>query len=363
MNNTYKGAGVDIEAGDKAVELMKESIQRTLSPNVLGGFGGFAGMYDLSFAKDMVRPILTTSTDGVGTKVALAIAMDKHDTIGHDLVGMVVDDIVVSGSKPLFMTDYICAGRVVPEKIASLVGGIADACELAGVSLIAGETAEHPGLMEPDEYDVAGAAVGIVDAKDLLVPENVRAGDKIVALASSGLHSNGYSLVRKVFADAKWSYDKVLDDFSGQQLGEVLLTPTRIYTELCLELAARTTIHAFSHITGGGIAVNLARVLPTNLVGIVERNTWNIPPIFNLVQEVGKVETTTMEQTLNMGIGMLAILPENQVAKVIEICQTSAVHAWECGRIEEVRYSTITLKPGSVVRNTKGVQGGGAILV
>src|SRR6476660_5706190 len=242
---------------------MKASVRRATRPEVVGGLGGFAGMFDASAIARMTRPILATSTDGVGTKVAIAQALDVHDTIGFDLVGMVVD-VVVCGAEPLFMTDYIATGKVVPERIAAIVGGIARACEEAGVALVGGETAEHPGLLEPDEYDVAGAATGVVEFADVLGPLRVADGDVVVALASSGLHSNGYSLVRRVVASAGWELDRHVDDF-GRTLGEELLEPTRIYTKPLLEVIADdgVEVHALSHVTGGGLAANLARVLPT----------------------------------------------------------------------------------------------------
>ncbi len=268
---TYAEAGVDVEAGDKAVELMKDSIRRAQRPEVLGGLGGFAGLFDATRLTRMTRPVLATSTDGVGTKVAIAQALDKHDTIGFDLVGMVVDDIVVCGAEPLFMTDYIATGKVVPERIAEIVSGIADACAETNTALIGGETAEHPGLLEPGEYDVAGAATGVVEYADLLGPHRVVPGDVVVALASSGLHSNGYSLVRRVIAAAGWNLDRHVDEF-GRTLGEELLEPTRLYTRPVLGLIRQPDlhVHALSHVTGGGLAANLARVLPPGTVATVE---------------------------------------------------------------------------------------------
>ncbi|MBN9376620.1 MAG: phosphoribosylformylglycinamidine cyclo-ligase, partial [Cellulomonas sp.] len=259
---TYASAGVDTEAGDRAVELMKDAVRATHGPQVLGGVGGFAGMFDASALTAYRRPLLATSTDGVGTKVAIAQAMDVHDTIGFDLVGMVVDDIAVVGARPLFMTDYIACGRVVPERIADIVRGIAAACSVAGCALVGGETAEHPGLLGPDEYDVAGAVTGVVEADDLLGPDRVRDGDVLVALASSGLHSNGYSLVRSVVARSGWALDRHVEEL-GRTLGEELLTPTRVYAADCRALAAAVPggVHAFTHVTGGGLAANLARVL------------------------------------------------------------------------------------------------------
>ena len=279
---TYAEAGVDVEAGDKAVELMKASVRRATRPEVLGGLGGFAGMFDASAIARMARPVLATSTDGVGTKVAIAQALDRHDTIGFDLVGMVVDDIVVCGAEPLFMTDYIATGKVVPERIAAIVSGIAAACEQARVALVGGETAEHPGLLEPDEYDVAGAATGVVEYADVLGPQRVLPGDVVLGLASSGLHSNGYSLVRRVVAHAGWTLDRHVDEF-GRTLGEELLEPTRVYSADLLDLVRTdgVDVHALSHVTGGGLAANLARVLPSHVHARLDRSTWTPPPVFS----------------------------------------------------------------------------------
>ena len=277
---TYAGAGVDVEAGDRAVELMKASVARATRPEVLGGLGGFAGLFDASALSRMTRPVLATSTDGVGTKVAIAQALDKHDTIGFDLVGMVVDDIVVCGAEPLFMTDYIATGKVVPERIAAIVSGIAAACATAGVALVGGETAEHPGLLEPDEYDLAGAATGVVEYAGVLGPQRVCPGDVVMALASSGPHSNGYSLVRRVVASAGWALDRHVPEF-GRTLGEELLEPTRVYAADLLHLIRTmgVDVHALSHVTGGGLAANLARVLPAEVFARVDRSTWTPPPV------------------------------------------------------------------------------------
>ena len=260
--SAYAAAGVDIEAGDRAVELMKEWVAKTRRPEVIGGIGGFAGLFDASTLAQREHPVLATSTDGVGTKVAIAQALDRHDTIGFDLVGMVVDDLVVCGAEPLFMTDYIACGKLHPERIAAIVQGIAMACTDAGCALLGGETAEHPGLLGPDEYDIAGAATGVVDRDKILGAERVRPGDVVLAMESSGLHSNGYSLVRHVLGEqSSWTLDRRVPDL-GQTLGEELLTPTRIYARDCLALIEAVEVHALSHITGGGLANNLARVVP-----------------------------------------------------------------------------------------------------
>ncbi|MDR1861579.1 MAG: phosphoribosylformylglycinamidine cyclo-ligase [Candidatus Ancillula sp.] len=384
---TYKDAGVDIQAGDLAVELMKSSVKSTLNSNVVKGAGGFAGMFSIKQFQDMHDPILTTSTDGVGTKVEIARKIDKHDSIGHDLVGMVVDDISVTGATPLFMTDYICCGKLVPTKIAEIVKGIAEGCRLAQTALVGGETAEHPGLLADDEYDVAGAATGIVDREKLLDPENIcksettEQGDVIIGLASSGLHSNGFSLVRKVFQNAGWGYDKVLHEFAGEEngvlgrfssaptLGEVLLTPTRIYSKLCLELAEKFDVKIFSHVTGGGIASNLARVLPGGAFAVLDPRHWEVrePQIFKLIQELGNVPEDDMRRTLNLGVGMIAIVAETDQDALIEYCAGQGVDAFFMGlvgrRPGEFAFDFAKDKPESeFVHGTKGVDGGKVFL-
>ncbi len=335
MNQSaYAAAGVDIEAGDRAVELMKASVSRTRRPEVLGGLGGFAGFFDASALKGYTHPVLATSTDGVGTKVAIAQALDRHDTIGFDLVGMLVDDLVVCGAEPLFVTDYIACGRVVPERIAAIVSGIADACVAAGCSLVGGETAEHPGLLGPGEYDVAGATTGVVERDAILGADRVEAGDVVLAMASSGLHSNGYSLVRHVLLEqAGWRLDRHVDEL-GRSLGEELLTPTRIYALDILALIREVECHAFSHITGGGLANNLARVIPAGRRARLERDSWSPPAIFRLVQQVGRVSQADIEATLNMGVGMAAILPETGVDAAVALLGSRGIDTWVLGRIE-----------------------------
>jgi phosphoribosylformylglycinamidine cyclo-ligase len=334
---SYAEAGVDIDAGGRAVELMKEWVAKTHRPEVIGGLGGFAGLFDASALRTYRRPLLATSTDGVGTKVAIAQRMGVHDTIGFDLVGMVVDDVVVCGAEPLFMTDYIACGRVVPERIAAIVKGIAQACVAASCALAGGETAEHPGLLEPDEYDLAGAATGVVEADQLLGPERVRAGDVVVAMASSGLHSNGYSLVRRVVFDlAGWTLERHVPEL-GRTLGEELLEATRIYTPECLALtrSAEVDVHAFSHVTGGGLASNLARVLPADLSARVSRATWSPPPVFGLVDRLGTVGQDELERTLNMGVGMLAIATAQSADRAVELLAERGVPAWIAGAVTE----------------------------
>ncbi|QCW52646.1 phosphoribosylformylglycinamidine cyclo-ligase [Nocardioides dongxiaopingii] len=332
--NAYARAGVDIEAADTAIELMRASVAKASRPEVIGGLGGFAGLFDATALTQYTRPLLATSTDGVGTKVAIAQAMDKHDTIGFDLVGMVVDDLVVCGAEPLFMTDYIATGRVVPERIAAIVKGIAEACVEAGCALVGGETAEHPGLLAPDEYDVAGAATGVVEADRLLGPGRVRPGDAVIAMASSGLHSNGYSLVRQVLlADAGWSLDRHVPEL-GRSLGEELLEPTTIYAKHCLALADQVELHAMSHVTGGGLAANLARVLPAELRASVERATWNPQPIFDVVRQVGSLSQADLEMTLNCGVGMIALCPPDSVEAALHLLDGLGVRAWVAGQVD-----------------------------
>lgn len=352
---TYAAAGVDTAAGDRAVELMKDAVRATHGPQVLGGVGGFAGLFDASALAGYRRPLLATSTDGVGTKVAIAQAMDVHDTIGFDLVGMVVDDIVVVGAKPLFMTDYIACGAVVPERIAAVVRGIAAACRVAGVALVGGETAEHPGLLAPDEYDVAGAATGVVEADEALGPDRVRAGDVLVALASSGLHANGYSLVRRAVERSGWGLDRHVDEL-GRTLGEELLTPTRVYAADCLALVERAAggVHAFSHVTGGGLAANLARVLPPGLVGEVARDSWPLPPVFSLVQRLGGVPWRDLEATLNLGVGMVAAVAPEAVGGVLAHATALDLPAWVLGAVRPRDAE----RDAHAVSGTKGVRGG-----
>ena len=358
---TYAAAGVDTAAGDRAVALMKDAVAATMTPAVVGGVGGFAGLVDVSTLRDYRRPLLATSTDGVGTKVAIAQALDIHDTIGQDLVGMVVDDIVVVGARPLLMTDYIACGHVVPERIADIVRGIAQACAAIGTPLLGGETAEHPGLMAPDEYDVAGAATGVVEADRMLGAEKVRAGDVLVALGASGLHSNGYSLVRRVIEHAGWGLEREVPEF-GRTLGQELLEPTRLYTRVCLAMletlsspAAPGPIHALSHITGGGLAANVARVLPDGLIADVDRSSWTVPPVFSTVRELGSVPWEDLEGTLNLGVGMVAVVEPGVVDAVLRVAEGSDIPAWVLGEVHDAgKYEA----QGRVVSGTKGVDGG-----
>ena len=363
---TYASAGVDVEAGDRAVELMKDAVKATHNASVVGGVGGFAGLYDLSALSSYRKPYLATSTDGVGTKVAIAQALDIHDTIGYDLVGMVVDDIVVCGAKPLFMTDYIATGKVVPERIADIVRGIAGACKVAGTALVGGETAEHPGLLAEHEYDVAGAATGLVEADELLGPDRVREGDVLIGMASSGIHSNGYSLVRKVIDVAGWGLDRQVDEL-GRTLGEELLEPTRVYAADCLDLAAAFPVNGtdgqtghgirgFSHVTGGGLAANLARVLPQGLEGRVDRSTWQIPAIFSLIGSLGQVPLADLERTLNLGVGMIAIVDPAVADAAVSRLNERGISAWIMGDV--VKAGGAELNNPDYVQGAKGVDGG-----
>jgi phosphoribosylformylglycinamidine cyclo-ligase len=334
--SAYAAAGVDIAAADRAVDLMKTWVAKTDRPEVVGSLGGFAGLFDASALARYRQPILATSTDGVGTKVAIAQAMDRHDTIGFDLVGMVVDDLVVCGAEPLFMTDYIACGRVVPERVAAIVKGVAEACVEAGCALLGGETAEHPGLMEPDAYDVAGAATGVVEAARLLGPARVRPGDVVVAMASSGLHSNGYSLVRHVLLEhaekggAGWALDRHVAEL-GRTVGEELLEPTRVYARACLAVAGADGVHAMAHVTGGGLAANLARVVPEEITVTVDRGTWTPPPVFDVVRRAGSVSQPDLEATLNCGVGMLALVAPDAVDPTLATLAGHGVAAWPAG--------------------------------
>ncbi len=331
--SSYAGAGVDIAAGERAVELMKASVSRTTRPGVLGGLGGFAGLFQLDLAK-YPQPVLASSTDGVGTKIAIAQAVDRHDTIGIDLVAMVVDDLVVVGAEPLFLTDYIATGKVVPEKIAAIVDGIAQGCQQAGCALVGGETAEHPGVMRPDEYDVSGTGVGVVNANAVLGPDRVRPGDMLVALGSSGLHSNGFSLVRHVLLErAGLALGSRPEQLAGRTLADELLTPTRVYALDCLALVAEVGARAFAHITGGGLAGNLARALPAGIGALVDRSTWAPQPIFDLIARTGSVSRSELELSFNLGVGMIAVLAPERLEQALALLEARDVPAWVCGQV------------------------------
>jgi phosphoribosylformylglycinamidine cyclo-ligase len=314
---------------------MRSAVDKTRRPEVVGGLGGFAGLFELDLTRYR-RPLLASSTDGVGTKLAIAQAMDRHDTIGIDLVAMVVDDLVVCGAEPLFVSDYIACGRVVPERIADIVTGIAAGCVQSGAALVGGETAEHADLMRSDEYDVAATAVGIVEADAVLGPERVRAGDVVLAMGSSGLHSNGYVLARRVLLQhAGLDLAAPVPDAgdSTQTLGEVLLTPTRIYALDCLALTAAIEVHAFAHITGGGLAGNLARVIPSGLEAVLDRTTWALPDLVSTIGRLGQVALPELERTFNCGVGMVAVLPEDALDSALALCSERGVPAWPLGSV------------------------------
>jgi len=359
-SSTYREAGVDTAAGDLAVELMKSAVSATHGPEVLGGVGGFAGLFDVSFLKTFERPLLATSTDGVGTKVAIAQAIDKHDTIGQDLVGMVVDDIVVVGAKPLFMTDYIACGKVVPSRIADIVAGIARGCADTGTALVGGETAEHPGLLGPDDYDVAGAAVGAVEADALLGADRVRHGDVVLALASSGLHSNGYSLVRHILAQAGLSYTDHAPEL-GTTWGEALLEPTRLYTAPLLRLLGSPvggSVHSLSHVTGGGIAANLARVLPRGAWVELDRGLWSPAPVFRTLSSVAGTSLESAEGTWNLGIGFFAVVAAEAADAAIAALEADEIATWVAGTV-----STEARDLAGFEQGAKGVDGGAVRLL
>jgi phosphoribosylformylglycinamidine cyclo-ligase len=331
---TYADAGVSIHAGEEAVELLKTRVHRTWRPEVVGDIGGFAGLFRLDIRRYR-HPLLASSTDGVGTKLVIAQQMDVHDTVGIDLVAMVVDDLVACGAEPLFLLDYIACGEVFPEKVAAIGAGIADGCRTAGCSLLGGETAEHPGVLRPHEYDLSATGVGIVEEDAVLGRDRVEVGDVVLAMRSSGLHSNGFSLVRHVLLGAaRMRLETVIDDFGSQRtLGEELLTPTRIYAKDCLDLMTETDLRALAHVTGGGVAGNLVRVLPDNVDAVVDRSTWNPQPIFDLVQSKGRIEQSEMESTFNMGVGMLAIVAQSDTDRALAFLRGRNVDTWVAGEI------------------------------
>lgn len=415
--NAYARSGVNVDAGDRAVELMKADVQATQGPEVLSAkkTGGFAGLYDFKYlAEGMRHPLLATSTDGVGTKVDLARRLGIFDTLGYDLVGMVVDDLATSGIKPLFMTDYIACGHVEPERIAAIVRGVAKACAEVGCALVGGETAEHPGLLGEDEFDMAGAATGVVDAPRLLGPARVCAGDMIVGFASSGLHSNGYSLVRKIVSDQGLDWDMPLPDFikpsagspfadrvgstsvndsasgstsatgstsanpaaSAYTLGLACLEPTRLYSRLCLDLENQggeaawyagdfseeldgNRVHAFAHVTGGGLAANLARVIPAGLHAVVDRSAWPVPALFKFLMDRGNIDQTSAEDTWNLGIGMVAIVHPDFVRVAEEAAANAGIGATVIGRVGDSAPASAEAAPETrTISGTKGVEGG-----
>ena len=369
---SYAAAGVDIEAGDRAVELFAPIAKKATRPEVRGGLGGFAGLFALG---DYKKPLLAAASDGVGTKLAVAQAMGKHDTIGRDLVAMVVDDLVVCGAEPLFLQDYIAIGKVVPEHVAQIVSGIAEGCIDAGCALLGGETAEHPGVMEPDEYDVSATGVGVVEEDKLLGPDRVREGDVIIAMASSGLHSNGYSLARHVLLEhAALPLDEHMEDF-GRTLGEELLEPTRLYTRACLDLVTafngdpaeeaispEAPVRGFSHVTGGGLAANLARVLPTGLLATVDRSSWAWHPVFSVMADLGQVPQADMERTLNLGVGMVAVVSPDAADAAVAHLNAAGQKAWVMGEVGHYTPEDVAEAGENFVQGAKGVDGGGVLL-
>ena len=333
MAMDYKSAGVDIEAGYKSVELMKAHVKETMRPEVLGGLGGFSGAFSLAAIKDMEDPVLLSGTDGCGTKVKIAMLLDKHDTIGIDAVAMCVNDVACAGGEPLFFLDYIACGKNYPEKIASIVKGVAEGCKQSGCALIGGETAEHPGLMAEDDYDLAGFTVGVCDKKDLITGENIKAGDKLIGIASTGVHSNGFSLVRKVFTMNEQNLNRYVDSL-GTTLGEALLTPTRIYVKAMKAVKeAGVKVKGCSHITGGGFYENIPRMLPEGAKAVVKLGSFEVLPIFKLLQETGKITDEMMYNTYNMGLGMVLAVDPADVDKTMEALKASGETAYIVGDV------------------------------
>ncbi len=330
----YKSSGVDIEAGYKSVELMKKSVKETMRPEVLGGLGGFSGAFSMAGIKDMEDPVLLSGTDGCGTKVKLAFLMDKHDTIGIDAVAMCVNDVACAGGEPLFFLDYIACGKNYPEKIATIVGGVAEGCKQSGCALIGGETAEHPGLMPEDDYDLAGFSVGVCDRKDIITGEEIADGDVLIGIASSGVHSNGFSLVRNVFEMTKESLDTYYDEL-GETLGEALIRPTIIYVKALKAIKdAGVRIHGCSHITGGGFYENIPRMLPDDVCAVVKKDSYDIPLIFNLIKKTGNIAEEMMYNTFNMGLGMVIAVNKSDVDTVMSAIKSAGEKAYEVGYIK-----------------------------
>ena len=330
----YKKAGVDIEAGYKSVELMKKHVKETMRPEVLGGLGGFAGAFDLSAIKNMKEPVLLSGTDGCGTKVKLAFIMDKHDTIGIDAVAMCVNDIACSGGEPLFFLDYIACGKNYPEKIATIVSGVAEGCKQSGCALVGGETAEHPGLMPKEEYDLAGFAVGVVEKSEIINGESIQPGDVLVGIASSGVHSNGFSLVRKIFDISKESLNTYYDELHTT-LGEALLAPTKIYVKALKNMKNKgIKVKGCSHITGGGFYENVPRMLPEGVNAVIKKDSYQVPPIFDLIAKTGNIAETMMYNTFNMGLGMVIALDPNDVEAAMEAIQEAGETSYVIGNIE-----------------------------
>jgi phosphoribosylformylglycinamidine cyclo-ligase len=333
---TYAGAGVDVAAGEQAVALMRAAVEATHGPKALGGIGGFAGLWSLDPGR-FADPVLAVAADGVGTKLLVAQALDRHDTVGIDLVTMVVDDVVVTGATPLFVLDYLAVGRLDPERAAAIVAGVAEGCRRTRCDLLSGETAEHPDAMAPDAYDLAGFAVGVAQRDRLLGPERVAAGDVLLGLASSGLHANGFSLARRALERAGVGYDRVVPELGGP-VGEALLTPTRIYAPDLVDLLAEgVEVHALCHVTGGGLPGNLPRCLPAGLVGRVDRSSWTSPPIFRLLGELGPVDDEELAKATNLGVGMVAVLPAREADHAAAFLGARGLPAWVMGDVTPTR--------------------------
>ncbi len=344
---TYADAGVDIDAGAEAVELMKQHVKRTFRPEVLTELGGFGGLFSLNTTR-YKNPVLVSGTDGVGTKLMVAFKMDKHDTIGIDAVAMCANDILVQGAEPLFFLDYLAVGRLVPEKVADIVKGIAEGCRQAGCALIGGETAEMPGFYPPDEYDVAGFVVGVVDRDKIINGSRIGVGDAVIGLPSSGLHSNGYSLARKVLLEVSgYQMDTYVEEL-GRTVGEEMLEPTRIYVRQLLPLMEKYEIRGMAHITGGGLTENIPRILPQGKKVVLDPKSWPEKPVFKLIQHIGRVETAEMNKTFNMGIGMVIVVPRDQAASMLEDLEANGEKAYLIGRVEEGK-SEVEFRPGEVV--------------
>ena len=352
MSQAYKNAGVDVEAGYESVRLIKEDVKKTAIEGVLGGIGGFGGLFEMP--KNYENPVLVSGTDGVGTKIKVAFLMDKHDTIGQDCVAMCVNDIVCSGAKPLFFLDYIAIGKNIPEKVAQIVKGVADGCVLAGCALVGGETAEHPGMMEEEEYDLAGFSVGVVDKNKITDGDRAKKGDVLIGIASSGIHSNGYSLVRKVFGLNDANAKETLNTYSeklGKTIGEELLTPTRIYVKPLLKLIEEVGINTVSHITGGGFIENVPRMLPDGLKAVIKKDSWNVLPVFELMQEKAGISERDMYNTFNMGLGMIVAVDADKAEKAVECLKEAGETAYIIGQLEEGEKSVeIISENGDVIK-------------
>ena len=339
-SNSYKDAGVDVTAGYKAVELMKQYVARSVTKGVLDGIGGFGGLFELDIT-GIKKPVLVSGTDGVGTKIKIAFLLDKHDTVGIDCVAMCVNDIICCGAKPQFFLDYIACGKNYPEKIAQIVSGVAEGCVQAGCALIGGETAEHPGLMPDQDYDLAGFSVGVVDKDRIIDPGKQKAGDVMIAIKSSGVHSNGFSLVRKVFDVSEQSLAKTYDELDGKTLGEVLLTPTKIYVKAIMSLLEKVDVKSISHITGGGFYENIPRSLPKGLSAKISRKDVQVLPIFDLIAKTGNIPERDMFNTFNMGVGMTVVVDKADADKAIEAIRAAGEDAYVLGELIQADYGVV----------------------